>query len=54
MKTETKPNEFIVFNADVKKMSDAELEASLRELRCLTVQDEQPIQLGTFFRARAA
>jgi hypothetical protein len=54
MKQETKPNEFVVFNADVKKMSDAELEASLKELRELSMRmkpDEHP---QTFFRRRAA
>jgi len=54
MKNETKPNEFIVFNADVKRMSDAELEASLRQLRELTTQGVKAEHPDTFFRTRAA
>lgn len=54
MKNETKPNEFIVFNADVKRMSDAELEASLRQLRELTTQEAKAEHPDTFFRTRAA
>ncbi len=54
MNQENKVTEFIVFDANVKKMSDAELEASLRELRALTVKAEQPEHPSTFFRTRAA
>lgn len=54
MKQENKLNDFVVFHADVKRMTDAELEASLRELRALTVKAEQPEHPSTFFRARAA
>lgn len=45
--------EFAVFHADVKKMTDAQLEASLKELRdvtnSLTLKQRQPT-----FRRRAA
>ena len=53
MDQETKTNEFVVFIADVKKLTDAELEASLKELRELTTR-MQPGKAVPLFRRRAA
>ncbi len=53
MKQETNTIEFKLFNADLKKMSDAELEASLKELRKLTMV-EKPTHPQPAFRQRAA
>ncbi len=54
MNQETNTVEFKVFNADLKKMSDAELEASLRELREMTHSIQQVEKPQTAFRRRAA
>jgi hypothetical protein len=53
MNQETNTVEFKVFNSDLKKMSDAELEASLRELREMTyiTPTDKPREA---FRRRAA
>lgn len=53
MNQETKNDELVVFIADVKKMTDAELEASLKELRELTAQTQQE-KPQPLFRRRAA
>ena len=42
MKQEANTKEFIVFNADVKKMSDAELEKTLMELRSMRNDNHKP------------
>ena len=46
-------NEYKVFKTDVKKMTDAELEASLRELREMTMI-QKPAHPQPAFRQRAA
>lgn len=46
--------EFKVFNSDLKKMTDAELEASLRELREMTHTTQQVEKPQAAFRRRAA
>ena len=55
MKQDKKVNAFLVFHEDVKKMSNEQLEATLKELRDLTVtisnQTEKP---QSIFRRRAA
>lgn len=53
MYQETNIVEFRLFNADLKKMSDAELEASLKELRELTMI-KKPTHLQPALRQRAA
>ena len=53
MNQETNTFEFKLFNADLKKMSDAELEASLKELRELSMI-EKPAHPKPAFRQRAA
>lgn len=54
MNQETNTVEFKVFNSDLKKMTDAELEASLRELREMTYSNQQIEKPQTAFRRRAA
>jgi hypothetical protein len=53
MNQETNTVEFKLFNADLKKMTDAELEASLKELRELTMT-EKPTHPQPAFHRRAA
>lgn len=53
MNQETNTVKFKLFNADLKKMSDAELEASLKELRELTMV-EKPTNPQPAFHRRAA
>jgi len=53
MNQETNTVEFKLFNADLKKMSDAELEASLKELREIT-NAESSKQNANYARRRAA
>ena len=53
MNQEANMNEYKVFNTDVKKMTDAELEASLRELREMTMF-QKPSRPEPTFRRRAA
>mgnify|MGYP001228394534 CR=1 FL=1 len=52
MNQETNTIEFKVFHADLKKMSDAELEASLKELRAITA--DAKAQENKTFRRKAA
>lgn len=42
MKQELSIKEFVVFNADVKKMTDAELEKTLMELRAMRNDNNDP------------
>ena len=53
MKQATNIKEFKAFNCDIKKMTDAELEASLKELRefTMTIKSEN---LQPQFRRRVA
>jgi ribosomal protein L29 len=54
MNQETNTVEFKIFNSDLKKMTDAELEASLRKLREMTHSTQQVEKPQATFRRRAA